>query len=293
MKRIKHVLDVFLPDVVSIAIPSAEDFIWEILNVAANTPIVVESHIAYDHFLDGKTITDRLLYLFYSPLKTIRKADMLVALTKRDAQNWQRHQVDNVKVISNPVACFREKMDAACNKENRVIAVGRLVKQKRFDRLIDAFAIIASRYPLWRVTIFGEGEFKDALETQVRELGIEGRVEILPYVQNLLTEYQRSQFLVLSSDFEGFGLVITEAMACGLPVVATDCPCGPSEIIEDGVTGLLANMDAYDLAEKMEWMITHNQERKEMGIKAYQAATRFRKEVIMPEWESAYKSVIH
>ena len=81
-------------------------------------------------------------------------------------------------------------------------------------------------------------------------------------------------------------------MACGIPVVATDCPFGPSEIIEDGETGLLAKMDAKDLADKMEWMMTHDSERKIMGIKAHQAAAKYRKEVIMPKWEEIYKSVI-
>ena len=97
---------------------------------------------------------------------------------------------------------------------------------------------------------------------------------------------------MLSSDFEGFGLVISEAMSCGIPVVSTDCPFGPSEIIEDGKTGLLAKMDVNDLSEKMEWMITHEEERKSMGIQAYEAAARYKKDVIVPEWEKAYKSVI-
>jgi glycosyltransferase involved in cell wall biosynthesis len=78
-------------------------------------------------------------------------------------------------------------------------------------------------------------------------------------------------------------------MACGLPVVATDCPHGPSEIIDNGVTGWLTNLDAKDLADKMEWMIVHQEERKIMGVKAHKAAAAYRKDVIMKKWESAYK----
>jgi glycosyltransferase involved in cell wall biosynthesis len=97
--------------------------------------------------------------------------------------------------------------------------------------------------------------------------------------------------LVLSSDYEGFGLVIIEAMACGIPVVATNCPHGPSEIIEDGETGLLARLDVKDLAKWMEWMITHQEERRIMGAKAHEAVAFYRKDIIMKEWESAYKRV--
>ena len=122
--------------------------------------------------------------------------------------------------------------------------------------------------------------------------GLKGRVHIFEPTSDIYTEYQRSEFFVHSSDFEGFGLVIVEAMACGIPVVSTNCPYGPSEIIEDGKTGLLAKMDVKDLAEKMEWMMTHDEERRLMGVNAHQAAARFRKETIMPQWEEAYLSVI-
>ena len=112
------------------------------------------------------------------------------------------------------------------------------------------------------------------------------------FTSNIIVEYQKSQFLVLSSDYEGFGLVVTEAMACGIPVVSTDCPFGPSTIIDDGQTGLLSRMDASDLAKKMEWMIVHETERKKMGERAYRSAALYRKDLVVSEWEKAYMSVI-
>ena len=100
-----------------------------------------------------------------------------------------------------------------------------------------------------------------------------------------------SDFLVLSSDSEGFSLVLIEAMSCGVPVVSVACPFGPSEIVENGVTGLLTKMDVSDLAEKMEWMIDHEKERLEMGKKARIAAKKYQKETVMKEWERVYLSV--
>jgi len=96
---------------------------------------------------------------------------------------------------------------------------------------------------------------------------------------------------VLCSDYEGLPLVLIEAMACGIPVVSTDCPYGPREIIDDGVTGLLSAMDAQALADKMEWMMSHEAEREEMGARAHQAAARYKKDVVMVEWEKAYLSL--
>ena len=121
--------------------------------------------------------------------------------------------------------------------------------------------------------------------------GLSGRINIYNYTSDLVSEYMKSQFLVLSSDYEGFGLVIVEAMACGIPVVATNCPHGPSDIIENGVTGLLSDLDVKDLAIQMEWMISHQEERRIMGIKAHETAALYKQDVIMKKWVSAYKPV--
>ena len=290
-KRLGEVLNEFLPDVISVAIPNAEDFVWEVVKVAQKAKVVVESHVAYDYLYNGKSLTDRLLYLFHSPFRAIRNTDALIVLTESDADSWKRMGVQNIKVVPNPVSFYVENIDNVVKNEKRIVAVGRLVRQKRFDRLIDAFALIAHHYPGWYVDIIGEGDLRPALEQQVLERKLFGRVKVQNFTSDVMSEYMKSQFLVLSSDYEGFGLVIIEAMACGIPVVATNCPHGPSEIIEDGETGLLARLDVKDLADRMEWMISHQEERRIMGAKAHEAVAFYRKDIIMKEWESAYKRV--
>ena len=224
----------------------------------------------------------------YSPFKAIRKADVLVALTEHDASSWRLHHQKKVIVVPNPVSYYTDKNVIKPKVKGRIITVGRLAEQKRLDRLIEAFALISDDYPEWFVDIFGDGSLRDVLEGLIRKNRLLGRVNIYPSIRNIMEEYQRSQFFVLSSDYEGFGLVLVEAMACGIPVVSTDCPHGPSDIIDDGNTGLLTKMDVKDMAKKMEWMITHDRDRVIMGEKAYEAAANFKIDVIMPKWEAIY-----
>ena len=291
LKRFRDVLNSFLPDVISVAIPNAEEFVWEVVKVSGCTRVVIESHVAYDYLSYGRSRTDYFLYLFHSPLRAIYNSDSLIVLTRSDADSWKRKGVKKIIVVPNPVSFYVDNIPNDVKDEKRIVAVGRLVRQKRFDRLIDAFALIAHHYPGWYVDIVGEGDLRPALEQQVLKRKLFGRVNIQNFTCDVISEYMKSQFLVLSSDYEGFGLVIIEAMACGIPVVATNCPHGPSEIIKDGETGLLARLDVKDLAERMEWMITHQEERRIMGAKAHEAVAFYRKDIIMKEWESAYKRV--
>lgn len=291
-ERLKRVLDNYKPDLVVLAIPSAEDFVWDLMKVTQSAKVIIESHITFDYFLMGKSFTDRLLYFLFPPLKAIRMADMLIALTENDASCWRRHKISNVLVVPNPVTYYADSIDDITKERSRIIAVGRLASQKRFDRLIEAFSLISNRYPEWYIDIYGEGELRGTLGSVIKTKGLVGRINILNFVQDIYTEYMKSQFLVLSSDYEGFGLVITEAMACGIPVVSTNCPFGPSDIIDDGKTGFLSKMEIEDLAEKMEWMISHKEERVKMGENAYKKAAQYRKEIVMPRWEETYKSLL-
>lgn len=288
-KRFREVMNEFRPDTISVAIPNAEEFVWEVVRVARNMRVVIESHVAYEYLSYGRSKTDFFLYFFHSPSKAILNSNALIVLTKSDADTWKRKGVQEVLVVPNPVSFYVDNVDNVEKDEKRIISIGRLVSQKRFDRLIDAFALIANHYPGWYIDIFGEGDLRPVLEQQVMEKKLSDRINIHKYTFDVMSEYLRSQFMVLSSDYEGFGLVIVEAMACGLPVISTDCPHGPSEIIDNGVTGWLTSLEVKDLSDRMEWMITHPEERITMGTKAHEAAAAYRKEVIMKKWESAYK----
>ena len=249
------------------------------------TPVIVESHSVLVYELPADTWIHKIQKRVY--LKSLKPCDLLIALTEGDAACW-RHYVRQVEVVPNPVSFYVDHLDALSRQPGRIISVGRLQEPKRFDVLIDAFALIAQRFPDWSVDIYGDGEFRERLGRQIHQHGLASRVSLRMPTSDIRSAYEHSQLFVMSSDFEGFGLVLVEAMACGLPVISTDCPYGPAEIVEDGVTGLLCKMDAHDMADKLSWLITHEQERVEMGRRAHQAAARYRQTVVMQQWEQVY-----
>lgn len=287
-KQFHCVVQELRPDVI-VVVSNAVDYINEIVS-APFGKIILESHGAYPAIMMSSTLWGRLKNAIFR--SEARKSDLLLTLTNSDKKFWEKH-VKKVHVVPNPVNFYCEKINVYNRKEGRILCVARLDSQKRIDRLIDAFSLLADRYPLWYVDVYGDGSEYEALKKQISNMKLDDRIHLNPATKNIKKEYQTSQFLVLSSDCEGFGLVIVESMSCGTPVVSTDCPFGPAEIIDDGVDGLLCKMDAQDLASKIEWMITHEEERKQMGIKAHLSVARYRKDVVMKQWENEYVSVMN
>lgn len=270
-----------------------------VLDAASPIPVIAEFHNAYDFVIrnvevSGSLIKQKVTKAYYwQTLKHLRRCAQMVVLTQLDANCWRRH-FDNVVVIPNPVTLYPDVIDDVPKDPGRIIFVGRFNHEKRIDRLITAFSMIADKYPDWHVDIFGDGNEKDNLIRQIADLKLGSRVIIHEPTKAIYDEYKRSEMLVLCSEHEASPLVLVEAMACGVPCVSMDCPNGPREIIEDGVTGLLAkNGDVNDLSGKIEWMITHYSERMEMGRKARIAAASRKMDVVMEKWETIYTGVIN
>lgn len=286
--RLKEKVNVINPDVIITATTSGF-FLEEILREKGNAKLIVESHIAFTPLMHPNSIIGRINQ--YQYLRTVMKCDLLVSLTKGDAACWRRY-VNNVAVVVNPVTRYDDDVDNIPKESGRIICVGGLETQKRYDRMINAFALIADKYPQWHVDIYGDGSERQHLLNMISNFGLQNRIVLHPQTNDIYTEYKRSELFVLSSDYEGLPLVLIEAMSCGLPIVATDCPFGPADVLDDGNTGLLAEMNVDSLAAKIDWVITHEKEREEMGVRARQASARYKKDVVMKEWESAYKSVL-
>ena len=178
-------------------------------------------------------------------------------------------------------------------QKNWLVSIGRLTEQKGFDLLLQAFHQIASRYPDWQLLILGKGELRQQLEKMRDELGLSGQVVFTGALNNPFTILRQAKLFVMASRNEGFGNVHAEALASGLPVIATDCPSGPSEIIRHDIDGLLVtNKDVDALAGAMETLMSDEHKRQQQAAKAPEVLQRFGLEKIVTEWEILLNNVV-
>lgn len=220
----------------------------------------------------------------------LKKYDAFVVLTENDKKRWKN--ISGIEVIPNPLPYGVVNKRSVDSK--KVISVGRLVVQKGFQYLIEAWKIVAKNYPDWKLTIFGEGELKEELYQQIQQYQIEENVEILPFNNNIKEKYLESSFYVMSSIYEGFPMVLLEAMACGLPCISFDCPYGPSDIILEGKDGFLVKeKDVSALADKIIYLIEHKEKRNSMSINASINIERYLPENVMPKWIELFKKVLN
>lgn len=214
-----------------------------------------------------------------------RRSDAIVALTRGDAAEWKK---ENVFVIPNMIKEMPERQSSC--EAHRVVSAGRLIYQKGYDLLIEAWSMVYKKHPDWRLDIFGEGSLREELQRQISGKGLERVITLHPSTPHIMEEFLQSSIYVMSSRFEGFGLVLTEAMACGLPCVSFDCPYGPSDIITHGEDGVLVEKDKVEqLAEGINYLIENGDERKRYGRNAAINAKRFQCNNIMINWSNLLK----
>lgn len=215
------------------------------------------------------------------------KFDKVVGLTARDVTLWGSPK--NMTYIYNPLS-FRSDIKSTCeNKE--IIAVGSFTPAKGMDQLIEAFGRIAHKYPDWRLSIYGSGQDEGLLKELISKFDIIDQVLIHTPVNNIKDKLIEASIYAFPSRSDGFGLVITEAMECGLPCVAFDCECGPREIISPDTGILVQDKDIDAFAKGLEKLITDSYCRHQMGQNAQIEVSRFYVENIMPNWAKLFSEL--
>ena len=284
-RRLKSCINEINPDVlVCVRI----HLLKSLLKVKGQIPLVVESHSMCKAYLYDEDNTLRRLMARYEAHR-VRKAQRVVALTQGDAEDWKKIN-RNVCVIPNIVHLNESGVVSECSAK-KAIYVGRFSKQKDIDILIKIWTLVHLRHPDWQLCIYGG--YCDQYDRYMSLLDNNNiNIIVNEPTPHIFQRYIDSSMLLLTSLYEPFGLVLPEAMSCGLPVVSFDCPYGPAEIITDGVDGFLVcerNVNAY--AEKVCELIDNPILRTKLGSAAALSAQRYNVERILPQWRNLFENI--
>ena len=221
-------------------------------------------------------------------------ADALVCPTRSGLAGFQAIARVRGATIPNPVEVPADRVRQRGSRAgNLLIAMGRLIPEKGFDLLLEAFARVGCRHPDWSLTIIGQGVLRSQLEEQSRGLKIAEKVHFAGHLADPFPLLCAGDLFVLSSRFEGFPMALAEAMACGLPVVSFDCPDGPREIIRSGIDGVLVPPEDVDaLAAAMDRLMSDGEERARLAANALDVTTRFSKETVLSQWRQLFNELL-
>lgn len=277
------------PDITISLYPSESSFIPEIKDGSKK---ILELHFnRYFRLQYGRKGLTGLIdrYRSRKDERIARKFDSFVVLTEEDKTYWGN--MPNISVIPNAALPMPLKSDCTAK---RVIAVGRLDYQKGFDRLINVWELVKknSASEGWRLDIFGQGEWLDMLEDMIQSKGLSDSTKINVPTDEIAKEYAGSSILAMTSHYEGFPMVMIEAMSAGLPVVTFDYKCGPRDIISDGIDGLIVpDGDLNAFATALLGLMADDNRRKQMGSAATMIIDRYSEERVMLQWTSLFEKI--
>lgn len=280
------------PDIVVSLYPSESSFIPEIQDGSKK---VLELH--YCKFFRLQYGRKGLLGLIdkwrtRQDERIVRRFDKFVVLTNEDKGYWGN--LPNLEVIPNAAKLVSKRYSDGKNK--RVIAVGRLDYQKGFDRLIQVWELVqkTGKYTDWNLDIFGQGEWKEWLQLLIDEKYLSDTLHINKPTNRIYEEYAKSSIIVMTSNYEGFGMVLVEAMACGVPAIAFDCQCGPKDIIQPGENGLLVrNGDIEGLATAMMKLMDDAAYRQRLSENAKGIISTYAEETVMQQWITLFTTLVN
>ena len=227
-------------------------------------------------------------YWLRSLIVKLRKLDRFVVLTEEDKRAWK--ELNNVVAIHNPVSFNSVTISTLSAK--RVIAVGRYAYQKGFDLLLQSWKAVQKECPEWTLAVYGTGDRMPFMQLR-DELGLdEEHCQLNGPTNSIQEEYMNSSIFVVSSRFEGLSMALLEAVSCGLPIVSFACPCGPRDVISDGVDGILVeNGNVEALATSLIQLMQSPEKIKDMGNAIQQKAARFKIENLALQWKQLFEEL--
>lgn len=242
--------------------------------------------ITWEHF---NLYAGSLLGFFWR-LISAKLSYKTVVLTDEDRCQYSKYILANITTVYNFTTI--EVVNRSDLKSNTVLSVGRLEPQKGYDRLLYAWAKLAQYYPDWTLKIVGSGSCLAALVSLSEELNISSSVIFVPATDAVSAYYQEASIYVMSSRFEGFGLVLIEAKMFGLPCVSFACKCGPREIIKSEIDGkVVKDGDVNALSEALSQLMGNRSCIQKYGDNAYKDAhVRFQLKSVIQDWVNIFSN---
>lgn len=286
---INAVVNQINPNVISVCDDGLKAFFLPLL-LKKKRPIIYERHVSKQiELYESQSYVKSLIVKGKFKIMHLlaKKFDKFIVLTKDNLNEWD---LPNIEVISNPLTFYPKASSSLTTK--KVIAVGKHGYQKGYDLLMQSWLIVQKEHPDWELLIYGKLDADKIVVKLADSLGISNSVHFHAPEKNILDKFLDSSIFVFPSRFEGFGMVLIEAMACGLPSVSYDCPCGPKDIIDDGGDGFLVANGAIEVfAQKINDLIENETLRNRLGKTAKENVKRYLPEHIMPQWDVLFKSL--
>ena len=290
-KRLTEELYRIKPDITISVLRREINFLTEIHDGSKKIGEIHINRAHYRNFTPNRSNPFKALFARYwmrGLVGKLKQLDRFVVLTEYDRQAWQ--EIPRVDVIPNPLPFYPAQFPSV--RRQRIIAVGRYFDEKGYDMLLKAWSIVVKACDDWELDIYGDGN-KPYYEKIAASLNLDKkRCRLNDSISDVQKEYLDSSLFVCTSRFEGFGMGIVEAMACGLPVVAFDCLWGPRSIITDGEDGLLVeNGHIEKMAETILSLINHPERISEMGMNARRNVLRFNIDAVAKKWKRLFDSL--
>ena len=223
--------------------------------------------------------------------KIYKKLKHVIVLTKREEEKFLNSGVKNVVFIPNAINLCNNSTSFNYFREKNIISVGRLKYQKGFDRLVKLISPVLKNNQDWTLTIYGAGPDKEELIKLIQELGVQDSILLMDSTKNIMEKFLKSEIYLMTSRYEGFGMVLLEALSCGLPIISFDINSGPNEIItnqEDGF--LIEDGDEAEFRLKVSELMADNELRLNMRLSAYTNVKRYSWQKIGIQWDNLLKS---
>lgn len=290
IKGIKRIVSIIKPNIISVCDDGLKGFFLPIL-LRKPCLMIYERHASVNlnfNKINSKAF-DKIKNILLHQLMKIqaRNFDAFIVLTKGNLKEWSSN---NVKVIPNPVSFYPNQ--SGLLKAKKVIAVGSHDYNKGYDLLLQSWKKVIKIHPEWQLDIYGKRDYQETFVLLAEQLELLNSISFFEPVKDIQEKYLNASIMVLSSRSEGFGMVLIEAMACGVPCISFNCPNGPSDIITNQNDGLLIkNGDIDSMAIAIINLIEKEKLREIMGKNAKENVKRFLPEAIMKQWDDLFKSL--